>query len=110
MQLLLGQWLPAVHNVGVDAVLESDRCYGGTSLAALADNLEFKHRTVKPPLGDFGASFTRHGVHVLHRAHYRRGSAAAQDALAERIQHNNQIKFTNRKSPVNRRSTGLVQV
>jgi hypothetical protein len=32
--------------------------------------LEFELWTVKPPLRDFGASFARHGVHDLHRAHY----------------------------------------
>ena len=47
------------------------------SLAALADSLEFELWTVKPPLGAFGASLARHGVHDVHRAHYRRGSASA---------------------------------
>ena len=76
---------PAVHDVGVHAVPQSDRCYGGTSLAALADSLAFELWTVKPTFGDFGASIARHGVHDLHRAHYRRGSAAAQYVLAGRL-------------------------
>jgi hypothetical protein len=76
---------PAVHDVGVDAMLESDGCYGGASLAAFANDLEFELGTVKPPLGDFGASLARHGVHDLHRAHYRLGSAHAQDVFTGRI-------------------------
>ena len=77
---------PAVHDVGVYAAFESDRCYGSASLAALADSLEFELWTVKPSLGGFGASLARHGVHDLHRAHYRQGSALAQDVLAVGIQ------------------------
>jgi TnpA family transposase len=76
---------PPVHDVGVDAVFESDGCNRGASLAALTNSLEFELGAVKPALGDFGASLARHGVHDLHRAHYRRGSACAQDVFAGRI-------------------------
>jgi hypothetical protein len=76
---------PPVHDVGVDAVFESDGCNRGASLAALTNSLEFELGAVKPAPGDFGASLARHGVHDLHRAHYRRGSAYAQDVLPGRI-------------------------
>ena len=54
-------------------------------MAALADSLAFELWTVKPPIGDFGASLARHGVHDLRRAHYRRGSAPAQDVLGRTL-------------------------
>ena len=76
---------PPVHDVGVDTVFERDRCNGGANLAALANSLKFELWTVKPPLGDFGMSLARHDVHDLHRAHYRRGSARAQDVFTGRI-------------------------
>jgi len=76
---------PPVHDVGVDAVFESDGCNRGASLAALTNSLEFELGTVKPALGDFGASLARHGVHDVHRAHYRQGSALAQDVFSARL-------------------------
>jgi hypothetical protein len=54
-------------------------------LTALPDHLEFELWTVEAPLGDFGASIARHGVHDLHRAHYRRGLAWAQDVFTGRL-------------------------
>lgn len=78
---------PPVHDVGVDAELEGDGCNGGARLATFANSLEFELWTVKLPLGDFGASFARHGVHDLHRAHYRPNSACAQDVFAGRIRN-----------------------
>jgi len=78
---------PPVDDVGVDAVLECNGCNGGASLTALAHSLEFELWTVKPPLGIFGVRLARHGVHDLHRAHYLRGSARAQDGLPGRIRH-----------------------
>jgi hypothetical protein len=72
---------PSVNNVGVDTVAETNACNGGASLATFANDLEFELWTVKPPLGDYGASLARHRVHDLHRAHYRRSSARAQDVF-----------------------------
>ena len=82
---------PPVHDVGVDTVFERDRCNGGANLAALANSLKFELWTVKPPLGDFGMSLARHDVHDLHRAHYRRGSARAQDVFTGRIRRSSGI-------------------
>ena len=74
-----------MDDVGVDAVPQGNGGNGCPWLAALPNHLEFELRTVKTPLGNFGASIARHGVHDLHRAHYRRGSAAAQVVLAGRL-------------------------
>jgi hypothetical protein len=74
-----------VNDVGVDAVPQRDGGNGCAWLTALPNNLVFELRTVKTPPGAFGASFARHGVHHLHRAHYRRGSAGAQDVFTGRI-------------------------
>lgn len=76
---------PAVNNVGIDAVVQRHCGDGGARLAALRDNLELEFRTVKTPLGVFGASFARNGVHDVHRAHYLWQSARLQDVFPRRI-------------------------
>lgn len=77
---------PAVHDVGVDAVLQCNPGNGRTGLGAGADNLQLELRAVEPPLGGLGgASVARHGVHDVHRAHYLRISAVLQYVLAGRI-------------------------
>ena len=74
-----------MNNVGIDAVVQRHCGDGGARLAALRDNLELEFRTVKTPLGVFGASFARNGVHDVHRAHYLWQSARLQDVFPRRI-------------------------
>ena len=47
------------------------------------NNLKFEFGTVIPSFGS--ASFARHGVHDVHRAHYLSQSAATQDAAPGRL-------------------------
>jgi hypothetical protein len=62
---------PAVHDVGVDVVLQCQTGNGCTGLGAGCDNLRFELWDVKPALRDLGGvSVARHGVHDVHRAHY----------------------------------------
>ena len=77
---------PAVHDIGVDAVLQCHSCNGRTGLGAGTDNLQFEFRAVEPTLGGMGgASVARLGVHDVHRAHYHWISASIQGVLAGRI-------------------------
>ena len=65
--------------------------YGGICSGACPNNLKFELGTVIPSLG--GASFARHGVHDVHRAHYLNLSAAIQDVdgqtLTRKLQADN---------------------
>ena len=72
---------PLVHDVGVDAVPETDASTGGTSLAAFTNDLEFELCTVKPPLEGYGLGLARHRIHDLHRALYRQTAITAQDIV-----------------------------
>ena len=77
---------PSVHDVGIDAVLQSNSSNGRAGLRACLDNLQLEFRTVEPALGDFGgASFARHGVHDVHRAHYLNLFAVLQDGMPSRL-------------------------
>lgn len=62
---------PAVHDVGVDAVLQCQPGDGRAGLSAGSDNLQLELCAAEPSLGGLGgASVARHGVHDVHRAHY----------------------------------------
>ena len=61
-----------MHDVGIDAVLQGYCSNGRARLRACLDNLQLEFRAAEPALGDLGgASLARHGVHDVHRAHYR---------------------------------------
>ena len=77
---------PPVHDVGIDAVLQSHSSNGRARLRACLDNLYLELKAVKPPLGALGsASLARHGVHDVHRAHYLNLFAVLQDGMASRL-------------------------
>ena len=77
---------PSVHDVGIDAVLQSNSSNGRAGLRACLDNMQLEFRTVEPALGDLGgASFARHGVHDVHRAHYLNLFAVLQDGMPSRL-------------------------
>ena len=79
---------PAVHDVGVDAMLQCDPGNGRSGLGAGAYNLQLELRAVETPLAGWcGASFARHGVHDVHRAHYLWMSARLQGVFAGRIRN-----------------------
>ena len=84
---------PAVHDVGVDAVLQCHPGNGRAGLGAGCDNLQLEFGAVEPSLGGLGgASVARQGVHDVHRAHYLRISVVLQYVLAGRIPANFHLK------------------
>ena len=86
---------PPVHDVGIDAVLQSHSSNGRARLRACLDDLQLEFRAVEPALGDFnGASFARHGVHDVHRAHYLNLFAVLQDGMASRLRLSHQRRMT----------------
>jgi hypothetical protein len=77
---------PTVHDVGIDTVLQCHSSNGRAWKRACIDNLQLEFRTVEPAFGDLGgASFARHGVHDVHRAHYLNSSVGFQDGTAGRL-------------------------
>ena len=77
---------PSVHDVGIDAVLQGHSSNGRARLPACLDNLQLEFWAVEPALGDLGgASFARHGVHDVHRAHYLSSSVSHQDGMPSRL-------------------------
>ena len=77
---------PSVHDVGIDAMLQSHSSNGRARLRACLDNLQLELCAVKPPCGDLGgASFARHGVHDVHRAHYLNSSVVHQGGMPSRL-------------------------
>jgi hypothetical protein len=77
---------PSVHDVGIDTVLQCHSSNGRAWKRACIDNLQLEFMTVEPALGDLGgASFARHGVHDVHRAHYLNSSVELQDGMPSRL-------------------------
>lgn len=96
-----------MNDVGIDAMLHGNPSYGGICSGACRNHLKFEFGTVITPLG--GASFARHGVHDVHRAHYLNLSAAIQDVTGQTLTefqlHPNDIALVSSKvewlSPLN---------
>ena len=64
-------------------MLHGHTSYGGICSGASRNHLKFEFGAVITPLG--GASFARHGVHDVHRAHYLNLSAAIQDVSGQTL-------------------------
>jgi len=77
---------PAVHDGGVNAVMQGHCGDGGAGLGAGAHHLELEFRAVEPAFGGLGgASIARYGVHGVHHAHYLCLSAGFQWGFAGRV-------------------------
>ena len=72
-----------MNDVGIDAMLHGHPSYGCICSGACRNHLKFEFGTVITPLG--GASFARHGVHDVHRAHYLNLSATIQDVIGQTL-------------------------
>ena len=64
-------------------MLHGHTSYGGICSGASRNHLKFEFGAVITPFG--GASFARHGVHDVHRAHYLNLSAAIQDVSGQTL-------------------------
>jgi SAM-dependent methyltransferase len=77
---------PSVHDVGIDAVLQSHSSNGRSWLSTCLDNLQLEVSAVKPALRNYGgASVARHGMHDVHRAHYLNLLVGHQDGMPSRL-------------------------
>lgn len=63
-------------------MLQSHSSNGRAGLRTCLDNLQLEFSAVEPALGDLGgASFARHGVHDVHRAHYLNSKARSERSV-----------------------------
>ena len=77
---------PAVHDGGVDAVVQGHCGDGGVGMGAGAHHLELELRAVEPAFGGLGGvGVARYGVHGVHHAHYLCLSAGFQWGFAGRV-------------------------
>lgn len=81
----VGCRLPAMNNVGVDAMGQGDPCNGCVNLSTFLYDLGFKLRTVISPLGARGINPVRTGVHYIHSGHYRLEVTSNQYGFATRL-------------------------
>ena len=69
---------PLEHEVGIDAVLQCDRCDRGTGLFRESDQLAFERHTVSAFVA-FGAGLWRvHGVHLPELSAHHQGLQLAR--------------------------------